>query len=109
MLFQRGGNHRFDFFVRGGDEVGGYGAHRLISRFFDLVGKGRAVQFIFVSVPPRVGRADVIILPALRAISTRRSWISWRLGSAMMGNGLIGVPEGLGGGVGVLVGFPGIL
>lgn len=23
VLFQRGGNHRFDFLVRGGDEVGG--------------------------------------------------------------------------------------
>lgn len=30
-FFQRGGNHRFDFSVRGGDEVGGCGAQRSTS------------------------------------------------------------------------------
>jgi len=46
-----------------------------------------SVQFIFVSVSPWEGWAEVIIVPALRAIWMRTSWITWSLGSAMMGNG----------------------
>lgn len=40
------------------------------------------VQFFFVSTTP--GLADVIMSPALRASSKRKSWISWRLGDAMV-------------------------
>ena len=42
------------------------------------------LQFFFVSVVLVDGRADTIIRPAVRAQSTRKSWISSRSGSAIM-------------------------
>ena len=40
------------------------------------------VQFFFVSTV--LGFADVIMSPAFKAISKRKSWISWRFGSAIL-------------------------
>jgi hypothetical protein len=42
------------------------------------------VQFILEPAAPVEGVADVMRSPTLRAISTMKSWTSWRLMSAMM-------------------------
>lgn len=81
--FEGCGDHVFNSLIGFSHQVRSYRV--VVSLVSKLSAQKLSIQFFFVSTVD--GCAEVIISPAFLARLMRKSWISWRFGSAMVVRG----------------------